>query len=58
MNINTSIIGVSTDFRSETCEKLIEVKGFNYFCAIKDSDLQTYLVDRFDFIFFPCVQNV
>ena len=32
-SIHTTIIGISDDFRSEVCEALIEVKGFNYFCA-------------------------
>lgn len=56
--ISTTIIGVSTDFKSQTCEKLIKVKGFNYLCAVEESDLQTYLVDQFDFTFFPCVYDV
>lgn len=33
-NINTTIIGVSSNFKSTTCEDLVEVKGFNYFCAV------------------------
>ena len=32
--VNTTIIGVSTDFKSSTCEKLIAEKGFNYMCAV------------------------
>ena len=32
-NIHTTIIGVSDDFVSSTCEKMNEVEGFNYFCA-------------------------
>jgi hypothetical protein len=56
--VNTTIIGISSEFKSETCEKLIEVKGFNYFCAVENQDLQTYLADRFDYNFFPCVQKV
>lgn len=56
--ISCTIIGVSTEFKSETCEKLIKVKGFNYMCAVEESDLQTYLVDQFDYTFFPCVQDV
>ncbi len=55
--ISTTIIGVSTDFQSQTCEKLIKVKGFNYLCAVENEDLQTYLVDQFDYTFFPCVQD-
>ena len=33
-SIHLTIIGVSSDFRSETCESLKNIKGFNYFCAI------------------------
>jgi hypothetical protein len=55
--VATTIIGVSSDFKSQTCEKLIKVKGFNYLCAVEEDDLQTYLVDQFDYTFFPCVQN-
>ncbi len=56
--VSTTIIGVSTDFQSSTCQKLIKIKGFNYMCAVQETDLQTYLVDQFDYTFFPCVQNV
>ena len=31
--INMTLIGISDDFKSETCEKLKNVKGFNYLCA-------------------------
>ena len=37
--INTTIIGVSDEFNSKLCEELINIKGFNYFCAIEDTDL-------------------
>lgn len=57
-NIHSTIIGVSEDFRSETCEKLIKIKGFNYFCAVEDSDLQKYLVDNFSYTFFPLAYKV
>lgn len=56
--IGTTIIGVSSDFQSSTCEKLKEVKNFNYFCAVEEKDLQTYLSDRLDYTFFPCVQDI
>lgn len=52
-NIHTTIIGVSDAFRSEVCEELIEVKGFNYFCATEIEDLNRYLFQNFDFTFFP-----
>jgi hypothetical protein len=50
--INTTIIGISDDFNSKLCEDLIQIKGFNYFCAIEDSDLMQYLVNKFDYTFF------
>ena len=27
-------------------------------CAVDDEDLQTYLVDQFDYTFFPAAQNI
>lgn len=57
-SIHCTIIGISEEFRSSTCEQLIKTKGFNYFCATEDSDLQKYLVDNFDYTFFPVVYNV
>ena len=57
-SIHTTIIGVSSDFRSETCEKLKQTKGFNYLSAVKDADLDKYLVERFDYTFFPCVEDI
>ncbi len=56
-NIGTTIVGISKDFRSETCEQLTEVRGFNYFCAVESGDLQLYLSDRFDYNFFVCTRN-
>ena len=42
-SINTTIIGVSEDFRSNICEVFKNVKGFNYFSATEDEDLKKYL---------------
>ena len=50
--INTTIVGVSDEFNSTLCEKMIDIKGFNYFCAIEDVDLIKHLVDHFDYTFF------
>lgn len=52
-DIHVTIIGISDDFRSSTCEKLNLVKGFNYFCAVETSDLKKYLFENFDWTFFP-----
>jgi hypothetical protein len=57
-HIHCTIIGVSDDFQSTTCEKLIKIKGFNYFCATEDSDLKIHLSDHFDYTFFPVATNI
>lgn len=41
--LHTTIVGISDDFRSETCQRLAEVRGFNYFCATEDADLKRHL---------------
>lgn len=35
-----TIVGISNEFRSETCEALKNVKGFNYFCAVSHEDIK------------------
>ena len=37
---------------------MINVKGFNYFCALEDKDLIKSLVDNFDYTFFPFAFNI
>jgi hypothetical protein len=56
--INTSIIGISTDFRSESCESLKDIKGFNYFSAVNQEDIRKYVLETFDFGFFPSASNI
>lgn len=56
--MNTTIIGISSEFRSNTCEKLTNVRGFNYFCAVEDSDLIKFVVDNFDYTFFPSAYDL
>lgn len=34
------------------------MKGFNYFCAVEDSDLIKYVVDNFDYTFFPSSYDI
>lgn len=57
-SIHTTIIGVSDDFISSTCEKMNEVSGFNYFCATEVEDLKKYLFENFNFTFFPSNYNI
>lgn len=42
-DIHVTVIGISDDFRSSTCEQLNNIKGFNYFCAVEQEDLKKYL---------------
>lgn len=56
--INTTIIGVSEEFESSICEKLIEIRGFNYFCAVETDDLKKYLFENFDWTFFPSTYDM
>jgi hypothetical protein len=56
-NIHATIIGISKDFESRYCENLIDIKGFNYFCVVEDLDLTKFVVDQFDYTFFPFAFN-
>lgn len=57
-NIHTTIIGISEQFRSDICESLTKIKGFNYFCATTTGDLKKYLYENFDWTFFPSSFNI
>lgn len=37
---------------------MVKIRGFNYFCATENTDLQKYLVDNFDYTFFPLAYNI
>ena len=56
--VNLTVIGISTDFKSEVCEKLKNVKGFNYFCAVDQGDIKKYVFETFDFGFFPSAFDI
>ena len=56
--IHTTIIGISDAFKSDVCEELSEVKGFNYFCATEIGDLKKYLFENFSFTFFPDTYDI
>ncbi len=57
-NIHITIIGISDDFVSSTCESMNEIEGFNYFCATEVVDLQKYLFENFSFTFFPANYDI
>ena len=53
-----TIVGISTEFNSKTCEDLKGTKGFNYFCATNDEDIMKYLFETFDYTFFPSSSDI
>lgn len=57
-DIHTTVIGISEEFQSATCERLVEFRGFNYFCAVEDEHLKKYLFECFDYTFFPANYDV
>ena len=57
-NIHLTIVGISDEFNSKTCEDLKDTKGFNYFCAVTEEDVLKYLFETFDYTFFPSSYNV
>lgn len=52
-NIHLTIVGISNEFRSQTCDVLKNVKGFNYFCAVNDEDIKKHIFEEFNFNFLP-----
>ena len=53
-----TVIGISDSFKSNVCEQLKNVKGFNYFCAVNEEDIKKYVFETFDFGFFPAAYDV
>ena len=53
-----TIIGISSEFQSGTCERMKDIKGFNYFSAIDDEDLMKHIFHNFDFVYFPIAHHV
>ncbi len=56
--VNLTVVGISTDFQSDVCEKLKNVKGFNYFCAVNEEDIKKYVFQTFDFGFLPSAYDI
>jgi len=57
-NIFTSYIGVGIDFNTNITEKIIKVKGSNYFCIFSEKQFSDMLVNEFNYNFFPCAFDV
>jgi len=53
--IYTTFIGVGVDFNTELVEKLIKVRGANYYSVHSASDFQERMDEEFDFMVTPLV---
>ena len=51
--ISITIMAISSESNLTLADKLSHFKGCNYFSICKSSDLETYLVKNFNYIFFP-----
>ena len=52
-NISLTIMTISSEANLNLTDKLCDFKGCNYFNITKTSELETYLVKQFKYIFFP-----
>jgi uncharacterized protein YegL len=56
--IYTTILGIGLHLNVNFLEKISKNKGFNYFSAFDDKDLNQIVVDDFKFNFFPIAHNI
>ena len=53
LKIPCTIIAISSESNTALADKLCHFPGCNYFTVIKSTDLEDYLVNNFNYIFFP-----
>ena len=53
LKIPCTIIAISSESNIALADKLSHFPGCNYFTVIKSTDLENYLVNNFNYIFFP-----
>ena len=51
--VSITIMAISSDSNLTLADKLSHFKGCNYFPITKSSDLETFLVKNFNYVFFP-----
>ena len=52
-NISITFMAIGSESNLDLADKLCDFKGCNYFPITKSSDLETFLVKNFNYIFFP-----
>jgi hypothetical protein len=55
--ISITIMAISSESNLVLAEKMTHFKGCNYFPIIKSSDLEEFLVNNFNYVFFPIAYN-
>lgn len=56
-NISITIIGISQNSNLSLADKISHFKGCNYFSVTKSSELETFMIKQFNYIFFPIVNE-
>ena len=56
-NISLTIMAISSSANLTLADKICHLKGCNYFTITNCSELETYLVKNFNYIFFPISYN-
>ena len=57
-NIYSTVIGIGIDFNTELIDKIITVKGANYFSVHNSDDFKKRLDDEFEYMVTPLVFNL
>ena len=55
--VSITIMAISSTSNLVLAEKVSHFKGCNYFPIVKSSDLEDYLVNNFNYVFFPIAYN-
>ena len=56
-NIFLTILGISEEFNTGLTEIVSKIKGCNYYVILNDTDMKKYLIDDFNYVFFPLSFN-
>ena len=56
--VSITIIAISSESKLSLADKLSHFKGCNYFPIANSSDLETFLVKNFNYIFFPIAYDI
>ena len=55
--IYLTILSISHRFNTELVDEIVHIEGSNYYVITKSNDIETYLINDFNFICFPLSLN-